>query len=54
MKEQQKPQHLKKNPSRRSPHSPFGYFVTFSPDRPHQQTTWARLAGGVVRDYGSG
>ena len=32
-KEQQKPKQLKKNLSRRSPHGPFGYFETFSPDR---------------------
>src|ERR1700731_837527 len=26
------PKQVKKNPSRRSPHGPIGYFVTFSPD----------------------
>jgi hypothetical protein len=38
IKEWQKPKQLKKNLSRRSPHGPFGYFVsvyfvTVSPDR---------------------
>ena len=34
IKERQKPKQLKKNLSRRSPHGgPFGYFVSFTPDR---------------------
>ncbi len=32
-KERQKPKQLKKNLRRRTPHGPFGYVVTFSPDR---------------------
>src|ERR1700722_6500944 len=33
MKEWQKPKQLRKNLWRRSPYGPFGYLVTFSPDR---------------------
>jgi hypothetical protein len=33
MKEPQKPKQVRKNLWRRSPYGPFGYLVTFSPDR---------------------
>ncbi len=44
IKERQKPKRPKKNLSRLSPHAPFGYFVTFSPDRATTPTNDLRPA----------
>ncbi len=47
IKEGQKPQRLKIS-SRRSPHDPFGYSVTFSPDRATQTNDLRQPEPGAV------